>query len=152
VDSNVLGLLAAVIVAPLTEEFFFRGLILRGLINNYSIRYSIIISAFLFGAMHMNIWQMIPAILLGLYFGWVYLLSGNIWVVLILHAVQNISSYLLEMKEVYIPGMIYPIADGVQFQSIWLDLFGAALFILGYLLLKNYELANSPIQNIEIKK
>ena len=152
VDSNVLGLLAAVIVAPLTEEFFFRGLILRGLINNYSIRYSIIISAFLFGAMHMNIWQMIPAILLGLYFGWVYLLSGNIWVVLILHAVQNISSYLLEMKEVYIPGMIYPIADGVQFQSIWLDLFGAALFMLGYLLLKNYELANSPIQNIEIKK
>jgi hypothetical protein len=56
------------------------------------------------------------------------------------------------MKEVYIPGMIYPIADGVQFQSIWLDLFGAALFLLGYLLLKNYELANSPIQNIEIKK
>lgn len=149
VGSNNIGILAAVIVAPLTEEFFFRGLLLRGLINNYSVRYSIIVSALLFGAMHLNIWQMIPAILIGLYFGWIYLLSGNIWIVLILHAIQNISSYLLEMNEIFIPGLIYPIADGVQFQSIWLDLFGTALFMMGYLLLKNYELTTSPMQDLK---
>jgi len=140
IGSSSSGIFAAIIVAPLTEEVFFRGLILRGLLKNYSMYPSIIFSAILFGALHVNVWQMIPAIIIGIYLSWLYLISNNLGVVLVLHGVQNSIFSFLESRDIIIQGFVYNLKDGIQFQPFWLDISGAVFFIAGYLILKNIEL------------
>ena len=51
------ALLAVVIVAPLTEELLFRGVILRGLLLHYSAPKAVIASSLMFGLVHLNPWQ-----------------------------------------------------------------------------------------------
>jgi uncharacterized protein len=48
------GILAVVVVAPIVKEIIFRGMILRGVLKHYSVRRSILLSALLFGIVHMN--------------------------------------------------------------------------------------------------
>jgi hypothetical protein len=60
--------IALIIVAPLTEEFLFRGLILRGFLSRYSVVVSVLVSALLFGLLHGNPWQFFSATILGIVF------------------------------------------------------------------------------------
>ncbi|MEO6567615.1 MAG: CPBP family intramembrane glutamic endopeptidase, partial [Opitutaceae bacterium] len=50
----VASLVALAVVAPLTEESIFRGLILRGLLGAGSTTRALLLSAALFGLMHIN--------------------------------------------------------------------------------------------------
>ncbi len=130
--------LAAGIMAPLTEEIFFRGIILRGLQRNYPDRYAIFISAILFGMLHINVWQMIPAFLMGLFLGWIYVLTRNIWLSVIIHSIQNTLFVYIGEQNVEIQGLIYSLRAGVQFQPLWLDLTGAVLFLAGSIYIRYY--------------
>ncbi|MBR6054229.1 MAG: CPBP family intramembrane metalloprotease [Bacteroidales bacterium] len=83
------SILLAVIMAPLFEEWLLRGMILRGLLEKMKPGWAIVISAALFGAIHMNPWQGIPAFVLGCFFGYVYWKTGNLWLTILMHAVNN---------------------------------------------------------------
>jgi membrane protease YdiL (CAAX protease family) len=87
--------LSAVMAAPLAEEWLCRGVILKGLLTHYSPRKAIIWSAVLFGVLHMNPWQAIPAFCLGLAIGWVYWLTRSLWPCIFMHAVNNGLAFLL---------------------------------------------------------
>jgi membrane protease YdiL (CAAX protease family) len=87
--------LSAVVAAPLAEEWLCRGVILKGLLTHYSPRKAIIWSAVLFGVLHMNPWQAIPAFCLGLAIGWVYWLTRSLWPCIFMHAVNNGLAFLL---------------------------------------------------------
>ena len=52
-----------VIVAPLTEELLFRGIILRGLLSRFRPVTAIVITGLLFAAVHLNPWQFFSALL-----------------------------------------------------------------------------------------
>ena len=88
-------IVSVAIMAPLFEEFIMRGTIERGLLSKGSAAVAILWSALLFGAMHMNLWQAIPAFVLGCLFGWVYYRSHSIWAVIFMHFVNNFSSIML---------------------------------------------------------
>ncbi len=97
-------ILSVAIMAPLFEEFILRGTIERGLLaRSYANRnteepsqglviWAIIWSSVLFGAMHMNLWQAIPAFLIGCLLGWVYYRTHSIWATIFMHFVNNFSS------------------------------------------------------------
>lgn len=51
---KILGFLGSVIVAPITEELIFRGILLRRLYSKYSINKSIIYSSLLFFIIHLS--------------------------------------------------------------------------------------------------
>lgn len=61
-----------VIVASLTEELLFRGVVLRGFLSHYKKVSAITVSAILFSLFHMNIYQFFSAFILGLILGWIY--------------------------------------------------------------------------------
>ncbi|MCF0166107.1 MAG: CPBP family intramembrane metalloprotease [Bacteroidales bacterium] len=83
-------LLTVAVCAPLLEELFCRGFMLRGLIGRgYSPRAAILWSALIFAVMHLNPWQAIPAFCLGVFFGWLYWRTGCLWLTIFLHAVNN---------------------------------------------------------------
>lgn len=78
-----------VLVAPFTEELFFRGLILGGFLLRYRASVSILVSALMFAVLHLNPWQAIPAIAAGLFLGWVFHRTRSLVPCLVGHLVNN---------------------------------------------------------------
>lgn len=84
-----------VLVAPLGEELFFRGLVLRGFLGRYSIAKAVWASAVLFAIFHLNRWQIVMALPLGLAFAWLFLRTGSLVPGIIAHATVNFSANFL---------------------------------------------------------
>ncbi|MBX9599857.1 MAG: CPBP family intramembrane metalloprotease [Bryobacteraceae bacterium] len=78
-----------VLVAPLTEELFFRGLVLGGLLRRYSATVGILVSAVMFAVLHLNPWQAVPAIAAGVFLGWVFHKTGSLVPCLVGHLANN---------------------------------------------------------------
>lgn len=94
-QTGIFTFLAMVIAAPILEELIFRGIILDGLLKNYSPIKSIFISSFLFGLVHLNPWQFLGGLLFGSFIGWVYYRSKSLSLSIIIHAVVNLSGFLM---------------------------------------------------------
>lgn len=96
-DGNAaMYLVAITLIAPIAEELFFRGWMLRGFLANYSAAKSIWLTAIIFALFHLNPWQAVVALPLGLLFGWLVLRTGSLAPGIIGHFVVNFSaSYLL---------------------------------------------------------
>ncbi len=80
--------IATVIIAPLVEEFAFRGAVLGGM-RKYGDGPAIIISAVMFGLVHGNLRQIPFAFLSGIALGFITVKSGSLWMSIIAHAVNN---------------------------------------------------------------
>ena len=84
------GMLAIAIGAPIGEEIMFRwGIMGHMLRRNSSVPTAILVSAVLFGLMHMNPAQVFFAAAMGIMLGILYWRSGNIWWPIILHVLNN---------------------------------------------------------------
>lgn len=118
-----------VIVAPVTEEILFRGMILHGFRTRFTAARAVTGCAFLFACLHMNPWQFFGAFGLGLIFGWWLLRTNCLWLCLFGHAVANGSLLLVGFLPWEVPGL--KPAEGnliaTGFQPWWLDLAGVGL-------------------------
>ena len=94
-DAFVRGLLVAAVVAPLVEEIIFRGIILRGFAAHYGPTRALLYSSLLFGIVHLNPWQFLPAVALGLFLGTLYLRTGTVAATWAAHAFYNGSILVL---------------------------------------------------------
>jgi CAAX protease family protein len=79
-----------VVVAPLTEELLFRGLILHRLSEGHSRWHAIAGSALCFGVFHLIPWQAVGAGLVGLYLGFLVVQTRSIVVSIFAHGVFNL--------------------------------------------------------------
>ncbi|MCY3568666.1 MAG: type II CAAX endopeptidase family protein [Chloroflexi bacterium] len=97
----VAGMLAAsaVILAPLVEETFFRGFILGGLNRVWWMVPSLVLSAALFSAVHLNLYAAIPFGIFGLIFGALYLRTKHLTAPALAHAGWNLGVILLLVAE-----------------------------------------------------
>jgi membrane protease YdiL (CAAX protease family) len=87
---NIIDLvISTTILAPIMEETLCRGIILRGISRYNGALSAVVWSAFIFALIHLNPWQAIPAFILGLIFGWVYIKTRSIWLVVFMHFVNN---------------------------------------------------------------
>ncbi len=127
--SGPAGIFTLVIIAPLTEEFLFRGLFLHGFARNYGKRGAIIASALLFALIHLNPYQMIPAFLAGLFLGWITLNSGSIWPAIISHGLTNGLLLLVSWLRPDISGVVQ--RGVLEYQPLWLNALGVILLIAG---------------------
>lgn len=121
-----------VVVAAVTEELLFRGLILRGFLQNYSVRKAIIVSALLFGVFHLNPWQFTGAVVLGGIFAWWFVHTRSLLPCLFGHALNNglplIALAIPYLKEI---GFVSDGTGPVKFQPLWLDGLGLLLAAAG---------------------
>lgn len=78
------------ILPAIGEEFMFRG-ILQRLLKDWlkNIHVAIFITGFLFGAMHMQFYGLLPRMILGVIFGYLFYWSGSIWVPVFAHFINN---------------------------------------------------------------
>lgn len=99
-DPTWTGLLINTIVLALVpaiaEEFFFRGalqgILLRWFGNN---GVAIWVTAIIFSAIHFQFYGFLPRMVLGLFFGYLLVWSGNIWLPIFAHFVNNFSVTLI---------------------------------------------------------
>ncbi|MBQ0123639.1 MAG: CPBP family intramembrane metalloprotease [Bacteroidales bacterium] len=89
------SVLSTCILAPLAEEFLCRGIMMRGMLSHGSPARAIIWSAVIFAVMHANPWQSIPALIFGLFFGWIYYRTGCLWLTIFLHCMNNSISTVM---------------------------------------------------------
>ena len=84
------------VLPAIGEEFFFRG-ILQKLFKDWTknIHISILITAILFSAVHMQFFTFLPRFLLSLLFGYLLFWSKNIWLPVFAHFVNNATAVLV---------------------------------------------------------
>lgn len=90
----VLLFITICILAPIWEELFFRGIVMRRLLTKWHAPASLIVSSLIFGLFHINPVQIVYASILGLLLGYAYLRTENIIVPMILHAIANGTSFI----------------------------------------------------------
>jgi membrane protease YdiL (CAAX protease family) len=91
---------AVVLVAPLSEELFFRALVFRGLRGYWRLLPSLAVSGVLFGAFHGNISVFLPFAFIGALFAWGYEESDSLWIPIAAHALVNGLSFALSVAGV----------------------------------------------------
>jgi len=74
------------VLAPVAEEFMFRGLLLKRLIQKTSVWSGILLSSFIFGILHADI---IGALLFGVIASLLYLQTGNLLLPILMHMLNN---------------------------------------------------------------
>ena len=94
-DGSVAAVLAVCVMAPLLEEMLFRGIVLRGFLQRYPRWQAIFMSALLFGAAHMNIYQFVVGFVMGTVLAWLYERTRSLIPCIALHATYNTTTLLL---------------------------------------------------------
>ena len=92
---SILTLLCVGLVAPAAEEILFRGLTQKYAERAIGALPAIVFQAVLFGIYHMDIVQGLCALIFGLVFGYVAHKSKALFPCILLHALFNISAYLI---------------------------------------------------------
>ncbi len=91
---KTVNILYRCILAPITEELFFRGVLLRTLAKSNQ-RFAIFASAFFFGLVHGNLQQFILAFLIGIFLAHITIKHGSIIPSVIVHMFINSVSTLI---------------------------------------------------------
>jgi membrane protease YdiL (CAAX protease family) len=111
-------ILSAVIVAPIVEEFLYRGHLqsafvsllqrIRANVNpepmdlsvDRAIRWiAIVVTSIVFAAAHQELWMMLPIFFLSLCLGYVYERTQNLWVTILLHMTFNAANVILFVSQ-----------------------------------------------------
>ncbi|WP_369822713.1 lysostaphin resistance A-like protein [Spirosoma sp. 209] len=85
-----IALLVIGVIPAIGEEALFRGILQRNLtVWTGNVHLSIWVAAALFSAIHVQFLGFFPRMLLGALFGYLYVWSGNLWVPILAHFVNN---------------------------------------------------------------
>lgn len=86
----LLGLFVFAVLPAIGEELVFRGVLQQELQRWWrNPHVAIWVAAFVFGAIHMQFYGLFPRMLLGVLFGYLYWWSGNLWIPIVGHFVNN---------------------------------------------------------------
>lgn len=92
----LLNIFVIAIIAGITEEFFFRGSVQQLITKISSNKHvAIWITAFIFSAIHFQFYGFFPRMFLGALLGYLFVWSGNLWIPVIVHSMNNAMSVLL---------------------------------------------------------
>lgn len=132
---GVLGvnLLMIALIPALGEELLFRGVIQQYLVKWFRNKHvAVWVTAFFFSALHMQFFGFLPRFLLGVYLGYIFLWSQNLWYPILGHFVNNASAVVFYYF--YQDQLAEKIADPEMLpQSPWLLL--SSLFVLSFMTL-----------------
>jgi membrane protease YdiL (CAAX protease family) len=135
ISIDVFGFFMVVIAAPILEEVVFRGVLLEGMLKRYSPIKAIFWSAFIFGLVHLNPWQFIGALAIGMFIGWVYWKTGSLWPCILMHFANNLVGFIMMYYTKNITEITFGnISNNIVLLCIYIGC--VPVFIVGYLMLK----------------
>jgi len=127
ISGLLINILIVALIPAIGEELIFRGLLLK-LLNNLikNIHVAVILSAVLFSAIHLQFYGFLPRLMLGIILGYLFVFTGNLWVPILVHFLNNASS-----------AIVYYLHDN-GYIKISMEDFGASqntVYIIGSLLI-----------------
>lgn len=139
----ILAILVIAVIPGVGEELLFRGFlqnIFQRIVKNDHA--AVWISAFLFSAIHIQFYGLVPRMLLGALFGYLYLWSGNLLVPMIAHFVNNCVSLIALYT--YQQGLTEIDVESTEaFPIVYIIIF-SALFVASVLYFK-YSVVQKPM-------
>lgn len=94
-DNSIISVVYIGLIAPISEELIFRGVILHKSKKVMSLTAANIFQAVLFGIYHMNMVQGVYAFLIGIFFGFICIKLKSLYGAILLHMAINIGGILL---------------------------------------------------------
>ena len=92
----MINLIIVALIPALGEEWLFRGVLLKlfkQITGNF--HWAVLITAFLFAALHLQFISFLPRFLLGIMLGYMFVLTRNLWVPIFAHFINNASSVII---------------------------------------------------------
>jgi membrane protease YdiL (CAAX protease family) len=90
----------AVLVAPLVEELFFRGVLIQALCFHFKLGWvAVAVSALAFGGVHAQPQDVLPLVTLAVVLGYLRLRTGALWPCILVHALFNARTMLFVILE-----------------------------------------------------
>lgn len=120
----------AAVIAPLGEELLFRGIILSGLLAHHSRVCAVLLSAVLFGMLHLDPWTFVPIFISGMVWAWWVIRTGSLLPALFGHALNNLIAVAIlhsDISDIDISGDL----NDVAFNPWWFSAAGVALAAVG---------------------
>lgn len=97
--TDILGIIfsgfIAIVLAPFIEEIFFRGFVLNTLVKRISPIWGIVLTAFIFAAVHFEFQSIMPLIILAFVLNILYVRTGSIWPGILFHVFNNVIAFFV---------------------------------------------------------
>lgn len=94
-DYTLTGILSAVVLAPVAEEVFLRGLAYTRLRRAMPPIWAAVLSSLIFGALHGDIIWFMSAFMAGLAMAWIFQRTGSLWAPILVHMTNNALAMLV---------------------------------------------------------
>lgn len=127
--------LPVIVVGPIAEELFFRGLVLRGFLGRYPLAQAVGASAILFALFHLNIWTVVAVLPLGFGFAWLLLKTNSLVPCILSHMTANITTNYLVAPLVLAFGGNPELANEVVHYPFPMLALGSATAVIGGIVL-----------------
>lgn len=127
------NLFVIAILPAIGEELLFRGLLMRSFSRIFkNIHLNIFIVSLIFSGFHMQFYGFLPRFLLGMFLGYTYYWTSNLWVPILIHFINNamtvIIYYLVEVKF-----MAMPPDDMGSLENPWILVVNLIILVFGIL-------------------
>ncbi|NEO28395.1 MAG: CPBP family intramembrane metalloprotease [Kamptonema sp. SIO4C4] len=141
--TNSLEILVLIIVAPLTEEFIFRGVLFHRWATKWGLIPGLLTTSFLFGIGHVN---PLGLTMVGLILGILYLKTNSLWVPMVAHTFNNgIVVVIRFISETYTTSEPQSLQDTFTNWQNGLVLMAVSAPLLLYYLYKNFPNPATPL-------
>ena len=121
------------ITPAISEELFFRGLVLSGL-RRLGMWPALLTCALLFGLAHSSVYRLIPTFFIGFLLSWLVWKTGSIWTSILAHALNNGIAATL----VYSKPLAAALGAGTQAYLGWKPTLAAVVVLATGLLMLRY--------------
>lgn len=95
ITSLTVNILVMALLPALCEELFFRGFLQNFLLRSVkNIHVAIFFSGFIFSFIHFQFYGFIPRLLLGMFFGYLLVWGGSLWIPIVAHFLNNLIAVI----------------------------------------------------------
>ena len=137
------SILMLVVLAPVMEEVLFRGILLESVRSKHSAGRAIVVSALMFGVIHLIPQQVVNAFVIGLILGYIYVRTESLWPVIVIHALNNAMAYVIMQ---WSDGANITVRSLIENNTVYAVVYGvslAALVASGYMVWRSIEKINA---------
>lgn len=132
------NLFVIAVIPAIGEELLFRGYLQKQLSHIFNnIHLSILLTAFLFSAVHLHFHGLLPRFVLGVLLGYLLYWSKNLWIPIIAHFVNNALAVILSYKSIKIESGSYALFSEEKVSHMSATFSFIAVALLLYLFYKN---------------
>ncbi len=141
--------ISVVILAPIIEEFIFRGVFFNLLSKKKSTVFALVASSLLFGALHVV--TAVPTAVIGFVLAFIYHKTGSLRLVILGHMANNFFAFMVSILSGYIT-LSLTVQGVLGSVLIVLYIFGIIYFIRYMMINKDYFKKETPLYRLNLSK